>query len=326
MSDPLSFEAAVSLLDSAHPVEDEPAAPRHDPVDPVDGAGAETGAEPVYDDLAEPADEPTLGADDGDPAEAPAIAPPRSWDAEARAAFAALPREAQERIAARENERDRAVSRAQQEASDARRKAETEASNLGRYQAELDQLLPRAERVFADRWRGVDWVAWAQADPAAAQVGRLQYEAEQGELARLNAVHQLNRTHARGRYMSAEAEKLSELAPDLADPREGPSRKAAVARFLIDNGAEPQALADLGAAAISIAYDAMRYRAAETALKTRPPQAGQASARVPARAAIRPAASEPASAQTRGTQAAANRFAQSGSVDDAIALLNARSR
>jgi hypothetical protein len=66
-------------------------------------------------------DEPEIEAQDDD---LPPIDPPVSWDAEAKAKFAELPRDAQEVIAKRESERERFVQQKSQEATRAKQEAE----------------------------------------------------------------------------------------------------------------------------------------------------------------------------------------------------------
>lgn len=323
MSEPLSVEAAIGLLDAA-PASAEPNE-LEDNAAPAQAGGAEDQSEvsddPTVETTDAPLDEASEGEEEGaqgDSADPPIIAAPKSWDAEARAAFAQLPRAAQEKIAAREDERDRAVSKAIQEASDTRKRAEAEASTIGQFKAQLDDLIPRAQKTFADRWHNVDWAAWSQVDPAAAQTGRFMMEQEQVELARLNAAHQVTQTQQQQRYLAEQGQKLADIAPDLVDPKEGPARKAAVAKFLSEQGASPQEIAGLSAAAVAVAYDAMRFRQGQAQVRQAKP------APAPAKPGVKPTAAQTVRPQQRTVETAKTRFAQSRSVDDAIALLNAR--
>jgi hypothetical protein len=81
---------------------------------PSDAADAEQAREPDTD----------QNSDD------PAIAPPVSWDSDAKALFEQLPPELQEKVAAREAQRERAVQSATSAAAEARRNAAAEASAL----------------------------------------------------------------------------------------------------------------------------------------------------------------------------------------------------
>src|ERR1700733_5736304 len=81
------------------------------------------------DEAAGPAERPVPGDEnggEGDPAEGPAIAAPRSWPADMREAFAKLPGDLQQVIATRENERDTAFNRQVREAVERRQAAEAE--------------------------------------------------------------------------------------------------------------------------------------------------------------------------------------------------------
>ncbi len=310
---PLSVDMAVGLLDATPPEVEQPEETQ---------AETESEAEPTAEEAPEPetAIEGEEGAEPESEPETPAIAAPTSWDANERAMFATLPAEAQQVIAGREAERDKAVFAAKQEAAEAKRAGAQEVEGLTQLKGQLETLLPRAQQMAADKWANVDWVEWAKQDPAAATAGRFQYEAEIGELARLQAAHQEAAKATQRKFLAEEGDKLKELAPELADPVKGPERKKAVAQYLISQGADPQSLETLPAAAVAIAHKAYLYDQLKAGAKAPAPKPAAA----PAKAAVKPGAAAPVrSPQQQATQAL-NRFAQTRSLEDAVAALNAR--
>lgn len=316
---PITREQAVELLmkddapEAAAPVE---AAPKPEPEEQPAEAQPADGDDPPEEEPVEAEEEP-----ESDP-ETPAIAAPKSWDAEARAEFALLSPALQKTVAAREEERDRAISRAQTEASKARERADAEVSTLGQYKAQLDQLIPQAEATFGDKWANVDWVRWAADDPAAAQIGRFQLEQEQQELARLKAAHQQTETLAFTKFLEAENERLKEVAPALADPKDGPAKRKAVAEYLVAQGVQPEQLKHISAHEMAIAHKAMQWDAAQAKAKTAtdPPKPKSA----PVKTVAPVAAAVPGTTQQRETQRIVNRFAQTADRNDAVALILAK--
>jgi hypothetical protein len=315
---PLSVEEAVGLLDAGRPEDDDEQISEAAPT-------AEDGEDPGDSDA-----QAILGddeAEEGDPEEAPVIAPPRSWDAQARAAFAKLPPDIQEVIALREGERDRAVSRAQQEAGDARRRAEDEAEAIARHTGALEQLILRGQATFQDRWSDFDQNFPALVDQHGAEQvlkWRAQRDHELGELARLNAAHQDAARHQRARFLDTETRRLAELSPDLGDPKTGGERRERLARWLVEQGVDPRALPDLDARTVALAYDAMRFRLGHAKVNLAKVQQSRPTP-APARPGVKPTAAEARRPQSRTAETAKARFAQTRSVDDAVALLNARS-
>lgn len=309
---PLSVDEAVGLLDAGRPGDEDE---------------TQSEAAPTAEDDEDPDDQAPLGeeADEDDPDEGPAIAPPRSWDAQARAAFAKLPPDIQAIIVEREGERDRAVSRAQQEAGDARRRAVQEAEGIAQHKGALEQLILRGQATFQDRWSDFDQNFPALVDQYGADQAlkwRAQRDQELGELARLDAAHQDAARHQRARFLDTETQRLAELSPDLSDPRTGGERRDRLARWLVEQGVDRRMLPDLDARTVALAYDAMRFRLGQQKVH----QAKQSkSTSAAARPGVKPTAAQAGRPQSRTAETAKARFAQSRSVDDAVALLNARS-
>lgn len=186
---------------------------------------------------------------------------PKFWDADQKQRFAELPRDIQEYILKKEDERNVFTSRQAQEAAEKRKAADAEAQKLATLAAGLDQLLPRANKVFADRWSNVDWNAVLE------QYGTEQYlklqnqmKAEQAELTSLERAKGATEQAQYERFVQTESAKLNEMVPDFADPKQGKARKEATIKFLVDNHVPVERLKDLTALEAALAYDAMRWR------------------------------------------------------------------
>lgn len=253
---------------------------------------------------------------------APEIAPPQSWDSEARAKFALLPRDVQEVIATREAARDRAISMALQEAAEARKRGQSDLTRIAEAKAAMDRVLPAAEAAFT-RWRSVDWAKLTdEVGVAEAFKLRSQYESEQAQLQELRTAYQAASAETHRAYISGEVQRLGDVAPDLADAKEGASRREAVGRFLVQQGVPESALPYISAVEMGIAYDAMRYRAAKNSPAAKPKPAGMGT-----RSVVRPSsAPSPASSKTKEIERLAARLERSRSMDDAVALMIAKDK
>jgi ElaB/YqjD/DUF883 family membrane-anchored ribosome-binding protein len=306
---PLSVDQASGLLSSLT-TEVEP--------DEVVAADTESEAEPTADDEAAP--EEASGDDEeaqAEDPEEPAIPAPRSWAAEDRAVFATLPREAQQVIAARESERDSSTQKAVQEASEARKKAEAEIQGVTQLRAASTEVFNRAAQVFRGKWDNVDWVAWAQTDPAAYTAGKAQFDAEQGELARLQAVSQAQMQIEQRAFQERKLTELREVLPEALDPVKGSALVKSIEDYIIGNGYSRDILPTLDAKTISTVNKARLWDELQARAKQKQPASKQT--------AVRPTASAPQRTPQRAAAEAVNRFRQTGSVDDAVAALTARS-
>lgn len=312
-SAPLSVEAAISSLTET-PVEHEEA--------PVEAGEApepepEIEADPTAEDDASEPDEAADGVEDEEPAEAAApVEAPVYWTQDAKAKFAELPPELQAVVLSQEGPREAAAAKAKQEAAEYRAQADQEVAKVHTLAEQLNQFLPKALESFKGKWDGIDWEAWVDQDPEAALKAKFAYDADQATMAQLQAATQEAETQAHVAFLKAEAAKLPDLAPDLADPEKGPERRTKVAQHLLSMGIAPEALKTISAAEMAIAYDAYLYRQAKAGLTAAPKPKP-----APVKPVVKPAAA--ALPQNRTTQAA-NRFAQTRSVDDAIAVLLAR--
>lgn len=339
---PLSVAEAVAALREPAAAEDQSTATEDAPEGEPEAEPEaeepleESEAEPTADDTLDPeavieGDEQTEEPE-SDPA-TPAIAAPQSWDATERATFATLPPVAQEIILKRETERDRAVSKAQQEATGVRKAAEADLANLAQYKTTFDQIATRANTVFADKWANVDWRALARSDPETYNIAKADHDAEMAEL-QLVQVAQADAAKVQQQaeqvqfqsYVRDEFVKLSEIAPELADPKVGATKRTEVTKFLLDQGIAEDNIRQISAVEMSLAHDAMQFRrlkAQGKAVAARPAATATRPAPAPARAAA-PSAAPPARPQRqRTTETAMNRLSQTGKTEDALAVLRA---
>lgn len=245
--------------------------------------------------------------------------PPQFWDAEARARFGELSPEHQALVLAQAEKGVKASARAIQDAAERAKAAEAQAEGVDALASELAEFLPQAIGHFQSRWDGVDWLALSEADPGEYVRLKAAHDAEHEELQRLDAARHGAEAQAHQAFVRRETAALAELAPELVDAREGGARRRELGLWLKSQGASDQDLSSLSALAAGIAYDAMKYRRAKAGLA---PQSQGRSA--PARV-LRPTAPA-AAAPRREVESAARRLSQTGRVEDAIALLQARRR
>ena len=173
-------------------------------------------------------DEPELEAEDDD---LPPIDAPVSWDAEAKAKFAELPRDAQEVIAKRESERERFVQQKSQEAAQARQTAiQTAHAELAQIeQAYSQQFQQLAEQIMPQ----APDPAMLSYDPQGFYAQRAQYENAQAQQQQLQqqAAQYAQQAQARAEQL-AQAEHaeqhriLVEHFPEYTDPTTHPKLRA----------------------------------------------------------------------------------------------------
>lgn len=279
----LSIEQAVANIDKkeAAPGAETPEA------EETQAAEAEPGAETTESEVA------TTTEEDGSEAEEPgdaendaeaeegqgnlALTAPQWWNKEQKALWETLDPKVQAAVYTQEENRERALQKSKQKLSDeAAFSAEANAKLSKRLQV-LDAILPTAIQNHQGKWSNVDWVKAAEEmDPAAYQRTRAQYERESHEMGELLRQQQEAKTEQFVNFVREESEKLKSVAPDLVDEKQGPQRQVALRTFLTSLGTPPDRIARLSADEASIAYDAMRWRDAQTKAaavpkKTAPP-------------------------------------------------------
>ena len=316
-SAPLSVDQAAGLLGTREPEEVITADA------PVEAVDTPSDAEPTAEELGlEPEEVIETEAEEGPEPELPAIKAPHSWDAEARAVFQTLPREAQQVIAARETARDAFVSKATEEAANTRKQAESEVQALSQLTEKTTAALQKVAQQFQDEWQNATPEAWAElarTDPARYVAVRADYEAKQQAVAELAEAAQLQLDRERYAFEAKKIADLKVVAPELLDPIKGPERRAELEDYILKaTPIDRSVLQTLDASVIVIAKKAMLYDRAIANRGKQPP--------APVRAAVRPAAATSVRTPQREAQTAFNRLAQTGSVEDAVALLNLRSK
>jgi hypothetical protein len=210
LTDPVAVDDANDIVDATTPIEEDSWLANEDAVAPEDAAEPD-----------EPEEEP-------EEPEAPAIQPPASWSKEDKAAFAAMPPEAQEIVTRRETERDRFLQSKAQEAAQTRSQVENEAraavAQLSQQAA--SQLQQYAEQFVPQR----PDPAMLQYDPQGFYAAQGQYEATlaQRQQAQQQAAQYEQQAMAHNEAIR-QAEHQSEIAtlrdqfPEWSDPEKGPA-------------------------------------------------------------------------------------------------------
>lgn len=261
-------------------------------------------------------EEPEAGEDEQDEAEAEPVAAPDKWDAEDKAAFAKLSPDVQALVLEQETKREAVLVKAREKASEeARREVEGEINQVRAVALELQRILPQAVREFDLNWSNPDWNATFQ-QLGAEETMRLKivHEEKLAQLRALSEASEQAEAVARQHYIAEETRKLKELAPELASDA---TKQQEVATFLLKNGATQTDLENLPAWAAALALDAFKYRNAQAAASAPKPKA-------PAKPILKPAAGQAQSPSQRSATQLQNRFAQTASREDAVALLLAK--
>jgi hypothetical protein len=199
---------------------------------------AETeGEEP---EVAEDETEAEEEADDLPPIEAPV-----SWDAEAKAVFATLPREAQEIVQKREAERERFVQQKSQEAARAKTEVEQAAyQQLAQYDAQVSQQLQGLVEQLQPQRPNPQLL---QYDPQAFYAQQAQYEADVAQRQELQRRAEEHAQQAKAREAYAEqayhAEQhriIVENFPEYTEPTTGPKLQAELSAVARELGYPPE--------------------------------------------------------------------------------------
>lgn len=322
----MSVEQAVAALESTEDNDPANAAPAEAAAGD-EGEQIDAGDQPA----GEPGDEPEQLAEGDESDQSEAVAPleaPTYWSKEAKAKFAALDPELQAVVLAQEGPREAATAKVKSEAAEATKAAAAEVGKVQQLAEALADRLPGWISTFESRWgtKTPDWVAYANEHGAEAMtLVKTQFEQERSQLLEAQQATQIAQGQAHEAFVKAERVKLAELAPELAHPETGPAKRTEVAQYLGKLGIDPVAIRSISAAEMTIAHKAMLYDQAQAKLKAPKPTPKPAAAPA-ARSSVRPAASAGAagSPATQRVQTLGKRFAQTKSIDDAVALLDAK--
>lgn len=329
---PLSFDQAVGLMGQP-PKDEEPATPDEEPA-----GAAEDESSPDGED-AEPSEAP--GEPEAqDEAEEPPVKPPRTWTKAEKEAFALLPREHQQAIVDRESERDSYYQRGLQEAAQKARQADERSQAAEQARQQYENALPALYQQFTAQFQAEfqDIKTWddvanmRQNDPMrfmAWQEAREKGNAlrQQTEAAQVRQQQEAQQTWAN--FVNAETQAFTEKAPEFANPETMAKAQAQALETLVETGFGKDELAamwDQGKPlslrdhrVMLLVRDAMKYRAAQKAAKT--------ATRKPV-----PPVQRPGTAPAKGEAQAVDlkildsKLTKSGRLEDAVALLNAKTR
>lgn len=237
---------------------------------------------------ASPADEPITGEDEGaEPAkDLPPIDPPKSWTADQKERFAALPRETQEYIAERETARDVELRRGQNEAAEQRKAADAErqAALQARQRYEdsvanvLRQLQATAAGEFGDIKSADDVRKLAEEDPfrfAKWQASQMQIAHTQREVHEAQQRQQQESIEQFNAWSSEQDKSFAAQFADFNDAEKAPKVRETVVRYLTDTvGVPNDQLPSLwknpvfrDARMQRVVYDAARFHAAQAKAK-----------------------------------------------------------
>lgn len=312
-SGPLSVDQAIASLIPQEVTQPEAV---ETPEAPIEAAEEATDTPSEAEETAAETGEEAEAAPEAEAEPEEAVAPleaPKYWSHEAKAKFADLPPELQAVVLSQEGPREEAAAKAKAEAAQQRQVADKELQGVQKLAEQLNTFLPEAVKTFKSRWDDVDWAAWVEQDPEAAFKGKIAHEQEQQHLQKLAAAAEEAQAQAKQAFLREQTEKLAEIAPDLADPEKGVQRRTEVAKYLIAQGVDQSALSNISAVELTIAHKAMLFDLAKANLQAAPK---------PKPAAPKPVV-KPAATATSPNPArqAVNRFAQTRSVEDAVALL-----
>lgn len=302
-------------------------------------ATAETES-PEGEDAGPDADQPPSdeAPEEAEPAEdLPPIEPPRSWTKDEQERFKSYPRELQAYLSEREQQRDRELRRSQNEAAEQRKAIEAERSQAEQARKQYEAKLPAVmqalqdiqDRDFPDIKTMADVERMALEDP----FRKIQWDTHQQKL--MAIAHEAEQAKQRqeseriaawNKFQAEESAKAAELHPELSDPKKADALGKAAKDLLVDKGFTDNELGGLASGEKispfdhrmqSIILDAIKYREAQ---KAKPVAVAK-----PVPPVQRPGVAPPrGAAKAENIQALNQKLDRTGSVDDALALLQAR--
>ena len=233
-------------------------------------------------------------------------------------------------VLAQEGPRETATAKAKADAQAAIQAADERGKGVQTLAEQLHTFLPEAIQTFQQRWGEPDWEATIkQYGAEQAAVLRARYDREQSQLNQLQQATTQAKAEAQKAYVQQEWKVLAtldtELAPDVNDPTKGADKRQEVTKYLLGLGIGRDAVAQISALEMSLSRKAMLWDAAQAAAKAKPAATPQKPAAAPPRPAARGGAAAGGSPAQRASASVQNSFNAKPSVDNAIALLMARS-
>ena len=322
---PLSVDQAIANLAGPPP---EVETPEVEPVEAEPEDAPETEDATTSEDADSEDDSP---GDEGEEAEAEeeAVAPvpaPTWWKADAKAKFAELPSELQAVVLEQESVREKVVAEVKAQAAETVKAAQKELAGVQTLADQLNDFLPQAIETFRGRWgEAPDWAEVVRLQGAEeAFILKAQWEQEQSQIVQLRQATAQAEAQARQVFLQNEFKTLAEIAPDLTDPATGAEKRTAITVYLGEAGIDYEAINNISAREMVIAHKAMLWDQAQAKSKTLASKPQTAKPSQAAKSPVRPGAATAQATPQRAAQTQRNRYAQTRSVDDAIALLLAK--
>jgi len=343
----LSVSDAAGLMGLTEPrkrpesePEQEPNQPSPEDIGPAEDDDPDEGDDAAADNDQPPGDDDIETEDESDPADdLPPVEAPRSWTKAEKEAFAALPRAHQEALLDRDRAREKDI-RTRQDGAAAHTKAAQAAEQAAtqardQYAAGIEQLAAQATSFVNGEFSDIktwDDVANMQDDDPIRhgrwQVAVQRTQALQQENQRLQAENQQQARYNFQQYVTAETQKLLELAPEFADPKRAPQLQGEVRAMLTeDYGIPAQELAELDRGRplsihdhrlALIVRDALEYRKAKSRVATKTPKPAPPSPQKPGTPPVK------GEVRTRALDQAEKELTRTGGRDAALALMRAK--
>lgn len=327
MSESLTVDQAVELME-APPVADASAPePQVEQAEDTQVSPDTTGegvgeAEQPGDDATEAEEVST--EEQTEEVEAEPVPPPQWWDAEAKARFSELPPEVQATVLEQENKREAITAKVKQEAAEARKQAEAQIQGFNALAERITEALPLAEKAFQSKWEGATPQFWSELsaqDPQAAFQLRMQFDAEMAELQSVRAAEQQAQAVAHQAHLQQLAQDLQTKAPELLS---NPESLRALEAYGNSNGIPQTVIMTATADELLILNKARLWDESQAKAKSAAEAPRTVPKTPPVKVVAPVAASSQGNAHQREIQRLENRLAQTKSLDDAVALMEAR--
>lgn len=334
--DSISIDAAVSLIaaapEQAEQEKKEPEKQKAAPAEPNEAApdtdSGEGEAEEAEYESAEGTDDEEQQeqeASEEEQPEAPAVKPPASWTKDAQEAFAKLPPELQTVVSARETEREAFANTKAQEAAQARK----ERDHLVDFATqEVTKTLQMAQDAIEGEFAGIDWLKLQAEDPQTF----LQLDAARKQrLARIQGLQQHREILQQQRQESERTQALATLQQEaqnvkpvlqklMGDEFSEKTFAPKLTKYLTDAGVPKERIGmmqngfELTLATKAMLFDQMQAAKAQATKKI-------ASAPTVQKSGGKQMVAD--SGRTQKAQAAMKRLDKTGSIEAAVAALNA---
>lgn len=264
----------------------------------------ETATEEAVDPSEEPEAQEDADQEKTGEAEVEPVAAPDKWDAEDKAWFAEQSPEVQSKILEQEAKREAVLAKARVKASEeARKEVEGQISEVVAVAESLKEWVPKAVAAFQQDYGEPDWKATLERyGPEQTMQMKFEYEERQSQLRQVVEAQKRAEDLARKEYERAEAQKLVELAPELASDA---ARQKELAGYLLTSGAKQEDLDTVPAWAVVLLNKAFLYDKAQAAAKATP-----AKPAAPAKPVLKPAAAQSGSSEQRSLDTIRRSFAQ----------------